>query len=260
MEITLECTALHYLIVLFAGVLAYQSHSFFYKTAGLFIGVVSIFFLNILRIGIIGMVGHYYNSLFSFVHTYLWQGTFALVVLLLWILWVNGKSESRIFVRYVVLSLVVASISFWFMIKYLDYYASVLAITANAIFSSLSGAVGIDFGSVAEGHVIGYVSERGVIYNNISVDVMNSVLFFTLAVVTVSYSQRTVFLKRVLLGTLLLYLQHLSYIVMYGIILVNGMDAEKFSVLIWVTRGFSMAAPLIIWLFVATLFPNHNKH
>lgn len=260
MEITLECTALHYMTIFFAGVFAYPSHSFYYKIFGIFIGAISIFFLNILRIGILGIVAHYSVSFFDFVHAYLWQGTFALLVLLLWILWVNGRSAvSRIFVKTVFLSLIAAAVSFWVIIMFMNYYASVLAVMANAGFHFVSVVTGMHTTAIAEENVIGYVSQNGVIYNNISVDVINAVLFFTLATVTASFSQINVFLKRMLTGTGLLFLQHIAYVIMYGLILVQGMEPEKFAMLLWFTRGFSMVLPLLIWLFVTALFHPDSK-
>lgn len=259
MEITLECTGLHYLIIFLAGILAYPSRSLYYKLAGIFIGTFAILFLNILRIGILGIIAHHFSSLFDFIHIYLWQGTFAFFVLLIWILWVNGKSGiSRIFMRYVILSLFVASISFELIILFMDYYAAFLAISADAVFSLLSPANGLPIAAVAEGKLIGYVSQKGTIYNNISIDVINSVLFFTLAVVTASLSQYRLFLKRILAGIGLLFLQHLLYVIMYGVILVNGMDADSFAILLWFTRGFSIVTPLLVWLFVTLLFRPAN--
>ncbi len=261
MVVTLECTALNYFLLFFAGVLAYPSHSFFYKAAGLLFGTICIFFMNVFRIGIVGIAGHYSSSLFDFVHLYLWQGTFALLVLLLWILWVNGRSGiSRILMRYILLSVLIASVSFWCMITFMCYYASLLASAASEVSFLLSGVLGVDFGSIREGIDIGYVSQNGVIYYRVWTDVMSSVLFFTLVTVTASPKQLGVFLMRICAGTLLLFHQHLLYVVMYGVILMKGIDPDTFSILLWFMHGLSLVTPVLIWLIVKQLFSTMSKH
>ncbi|MDP2158119.1 MAG: archaeosortase/exosortase family protein, partial [Nitrospirota bacterium] len=158
MEIVLECTALHYMIIFVAGVLAFRSHSLSYRAAGIIIGTLAIFFFNLIRIGVIGFIGRYFTNLFTFVHDYLWQGLFALLVLLLWIIWVNGKKvfSRRMIVPFLLVS-VSASLSFWLVVTFLEAYVSLLAALSNVMFPMLSLFVDVPQQVIAEGRLIGYV-------------------------------------------------------------------------------------------------------
>lgn len=55
--------------------------------SGIFIGVPIIVVLNLLRIVFLGWLGGHYPSHFNL---YLWEGGFLLVVLLIWVVWVNS--------------------------------------------------------------------------------------------------------------------------------------------------------------------------
>ena len=56
------------------------------------IGLVSIFLLNSIRLVFIGLVAYKSPATFDFIHKYLWQVTFPVIVVLLFILWAR-KSQ-----------------------------------------------------------------------------------------------------------------------------------------------------------------------
>lgn len=255
MEIVLECTALHYMIIFVAGVLAFRSHSLSYRAAGIVIGTLTIFLLNIVRIGVIGFIGRYFISIFDFVHEYLWRGMFALSVLLLWILWVNGKKglSSRLIVPLVIV-FVSASLSFYVVVTFLESYISLLAALSSYMFRALSPVLDVPETVIAEGELIGYVVGNMVINSKVTYFVMNSALLLPIAIVTFVRSQWKLFLKRLCVAILLMGLHHMLIIALDWMQEVTvGPDIH--SVLISSIIMSSFIAPMLIWLVVMKIFP-----
>lgn len=254
MEIVLECTALHYMIIFIAGVLAFRNHTLSYRAAGIIIGAVTIFFLNIVRIGIIGFIGRYFSSIFEFVHDYLWQGIFALTVILIWVLWVNGKrGVSR---RLIVLLLVVAasaSLSFWLATTLLEEYIVLLAALSNVMFPLLSMFIDVPQQIVAEGQLIGYVIGNTVIYSKTTLYVLNAALLLPIASITFVRSQKKIFLMRFFAATILLVAQHMLIIVFDWLLEVTA-GPDIHSVLIWCIVMSTFIAPMLTWLLVMKIF------
>jgi exosortase/archaeosortase family protein len=56
---------------------------------------LGIFTLNLLRLSFIAVAAEKSPALFKFVHQYLWQATFIVVVLLLWGLWVEYSADKK---------------------------------------------------------------------------------------------------------------------------------------------------------------------
>lgn len=259
MEIILECTGVHYAAIFMAAILAFRGHTFSYKTVGLFIGIVVIFLLNLFRLGIIGMIGHYYPSLFTFVHLYLWQALFTLFVLLLWIMWVNGKvGLTWLRTKQILLVVTVASISFWLMITYLNYYLSFIAYITDSIFPLFAVFMSIPTSVIAEGELIGYISGSDIIYSKTGLYTLNYVIFISLAPVIVLSSNRKLFLKKVMIGTGLMIIFHICLILMDWSLEVTA-DAFLSSVLIWCIVLSSMLAPVVSWLCATLLFSPKTK-
>ncbi|MEW6713886.1 MAG: archaeosortase/exosortase family protein [Nitrospirota bacterium] len=254
MEIILECTGVHYAAIFVAAIFAFQGHTFSYKTAGLFIGIVAIFLLNLFRLGIIGMIGHFYPSLFTFVHLYLWQALFTLFVLMLWIMWVNGKvSFPWLRAKQILLAAAVASISFWLMITYINYYLSFIAYIADSIFPLFAVFMPIPTSVIAEGELIGYVSGVYVIYSETGLYALNYAIFFSLAPLAALSSGRKVFVKKFMAGTGFMTVSHLCLILMDWSLEVTA-DATSSSVLRWCIVLSSMIAPVVSWLCATLLF------
>lgn len=254
MEIVLECTALHYMIIFVAGVLAFSSHSLSYRAAGIVIGTLAIFLLNILRIGVIGFIGRNFMNLFTFVHAYLWQGMFALLVLLLWAIWVNGRRifNRKLFIHILVIA-ATASLSFWLMVTFLDTYVSLLAALSNTMFRILSPFVDVPQQVMAEGRRIGYIVGRGTIYSDATLYVLNAALLVPIASSTFVRSQVKVFLKRLAAAAILIWLQHMLIIALDWL-LAATVGADVHSVICWCIVMSTFVAPMLIWLLVMKIF------
>ncbi|MBN2543610.1 archaeosortase/exosortase family protein [bacterium] len=88
LKVVYECTGGFAFFIFSSCVLAYPSNAI-KKIIGHLIGAVGIFAINIIRLVLIAWVGIYSKQAFDFIHKYLWQGTFIIFVLLLWVIWVD---------------------------------------------------------------------------------------------------------------------------------------------------------------------------
>lgn len=92
-EIIQECTGLFALIIYVACVLAYPAQ-LVKKGEGLLLGIPLIFLLNLLRMVFLVYIGNHHYDLFEYVHSYLWQGTFIIVIILLWFIWIEKIAKT----------------------------------------------------------------------------------------------------------------------------------------------------------------------
>jgi len=255
MEIVLECTALHYMIIFVAGVLAFRSHTLSYRAAGIIIGTLAIFLLNIVRIGLIGFIGRYFIASFDFVHNYLWQGIFALCVVLLWVIWINGKKifSRRFIVRFLVVT-VSASLSFWLAVTFLETYVSLLAAVSNIMFAGMSSFFDVPQNVIVEGKRIGYVVGSEITYSDATLYVLNAALLLPIASLTFVRSQARTFLKRLSAAAILLGVQHILLIAGDWMLEVTA-GPNLQSLIIWCIVMSTFIAPMLIWLLVMNVFP-----
>jgi Transmembrane exosortase (Exosortase_EpsH). len=91
MRIIRQCTASDYVVILALAILLYRRHSLSYRLIGVAIAVPTIIFANAIRLIVSGVVGAYSAKAFQITHDYFWVIGFALFVVALWTLWVNGS-------------------------------------------------------------------------------------------------------------------------------------------------------------------------
>ena len=258
MEIVLECTALHYMIIFIAGVLAFRSHTLSYRAAGIIIGTLAIFFLNIVRVGIIGFIGRYYSGIFDFVHNYIWQGMFALCVVMLWVIWINGKQVfSRRAIKQFLIMTVSASLSFLFVVTFLETYIALIATISNVMFPVISVFIDVPQKVIAEGKLIGYVIGDKVIYSETPLYFLNATLLIPIASLTIVPSQMKAFLKRLSVAAILLVGQHLLIITLDWILEVTAGPVIH-SIIIWCIVMSTFVAPMLLWLLVMKIFQTES--
>jgi archaeosortase B (VPXXXP-CTERM-specific) len=87
-DIIHECTGVFAMIITVSSIIAYPAEKK-QKILGILFVIPFIYLLNIIRLEALIYVGIYYNDLFDFVHSYLWQGTFIIFVILAWFLWID---------------------------------------------------------------------------------------------------------------------------------------------------------------------------
>jgi archaeosortase B (VPXXXP-CTERM-specific) len=88
LEIIDECTAVFSSIVYCACILAYPT-TVRNKVLGVAFGIPALYAINILRLVVITVVGLSAPHLFDFVHVYLWQASFIIFVVILFLLWLK---------------------------------------------------------------------------------------------------------------------------------------------------------------------------
>jgi archaeosortase B (VPXXXP-CTERM-specific) len=88
LEIIDECTAVFSSIVYCSCVLAYPT-ALKNKGLGIAFGVPSLYAINILRLIVLALVGISYPGMFEFVHVYLWQASFIIFVVVIFLLWLR---------------------------------------------------------------------------------------------------------------------------------------------------------------------------
>lgn len=87
-NIVFDCTALNYLFIFMAGVIAYPAERK-EKLYGLFIGLPFIIFLNFFRIVFIAWFGAHFPAQVDFVHRVFWEWTFFFAVIAVWWGWIS---------------------------------------------------------------------------------------------------------------------------------------------------------------------------
>lgn len=88
LEIIDECTAVFSSIVYSACILAYPT-TLKNKGLGVAFGVPLLYAINMVRLSVITLVGLSAPHLFEFVHVYLWQASFIIFVVVIFILWLK---------------------------------------------------------------------------------------------------------------------------------------------------------------------------
>jgi archaeosortase B (VPXXXP-CTERM-specific) len=88
LEIIDECTAVFSSIVYCACILAYPT-TLRKKGIGVALGIPALYAINILRLVILAQVGQTRPALFEFVHVYLWQASFIIFIVVIFLLWLK---------------------------------------------------------------------------------------------------------------------------------------------------------------------------
>jgi exosortase H (IPTLxxWG-CTERM-specific) len=82
------CDAVEPMALFMAGIIAFPV-SVRKKLPGILVGLMIIFFLNIVRIVVLFLTGIYAQSLFETMHVEVWQMIFILVAIAIWLLWLR---------------------------------------------------------------------------------------------------------------------------------------------------------------------------
>lgn len=87
-EIIHECTGIFALMIYFSCTIAYPTN-WKNKIIGISIGFPFILAMNMVRMIFLVYIGDYHQNIFDYVHSYLWQGTFIIFIILVWLLWIE---------------------------------------------------------------------------------------------------------------------------------------------------------------------------
>jgi len=87
-EIIHECTGIFAIMITSSSILAYPTDPK-KKTVGILFIIPFILLLNLIRLLILIYIGKFHIEFFDIVHSYLWQGTFIIFIILAWFLWIE---------------------------------------------------------------------------------------------------------------------------------------------------------------------------
>ncbi len=87
-EIVGECTGLYEMLIFLAAIIAYPS-GWKKKLIGAGLGIPVLYAINIIRMVFITIVGNWSPQAFEFMHMYFWQVAMILIILSVWILWIE---------------------------------------------------------------------------------------------------------------------------------------------------------------------------
>jgi archaeosortase B (VPXXXP-CTERM-specific) len=97
LRIIYECTGVFLMIIFSASVLAYPAR-WQAKATGLAVGIPIIYVTNVVRLVVLVLVGRSFRPYLETFHVYFWYGTFSLIIVFTWVLWVEivvDRGEKR---------------------------------------------------------------------------------------------------------------------------------------------------------------------
>ena len=133
------CTALNYILILTIAILLYSRHSLLYRLSGIAVATVIILIANVIRIISIGLLGPISFNLANFVHEYVWMALFALLVFVIWKVWVDKKFRiNGDTIKQIALSAVICTVTFLMLDRFKETYCHVLAMLATPLYKLFS--------------------------------------------------------------------------------------------------------------------------
>ena len=88
MEVVGECTGLYEMLIFLAAMIAYPA-SYRKKLIGAGLGIPLLYVINIVRMVFIAIVGNWSPETFDFMHLYFWQVAMILIIVSVWVLWIE---------------------------------------------------------------------------------------------------------------------------------------------------------------------------
>ncbi len=88
MEVVGECTGLYEMLIFLAAMIAYPAN-YRKKLIGAGLGIPLLYVINIIRMIFIAIVGNWSPQTFDFMHLYFWQVAMILIIVSVWILWIE---------------------------------------------------------------------------------------------------------------------------------------------------------------------------
>ena len=83
-----ECTGIYEVLIFTAAVLSFPT-TWANKGVGIGLGIPILYGFNVLRIGVLLLVGKFQPEYFDFMHLYFWQATLILMITSVWLLWIT---------------------------------------------------------------------------------------------------------------------------------------------------------------------------
>ncbi len=249
MLISLECTALHYLALFWAGVIAYPLKPLGSKMRAIGLGTLAIVSMNILRILVVGEIGARFPDVFDFVHAYLWQGIFGLFVFLIWYAWMSGGALlRRERFRAAIVFLAVSALALGLLRLAMPILLSGFAAAADSAFRLIPTLQALRF-FVHEGAITLYYSSRLFTYD-LTADILFASLFIAFLFAAPGKATPAGVLARAAIGIACLGFLYLAILVVIGVSVPRLDGSALLDHVFWGIRGVAMAAPLVLWFLL----------
>lgn len=87
-EVVGECTGLYEMLIFLAAMIAYPA-GWKKKLIGAGLGIPLLYVINIVRMVFICLVGNWSPGTFDFMHMYFWQVAMILIIVSVWVLWIE---------------------------------------------------------------------------------------------------------------------------------------------------------------------------
>lgn len=250
MLIDSECTAINFLLIFSVAVIASPSHNTNYKIKGILAGCVIIVFLNVLRIAVLGVTGASFPEIFEFVHTYLWQGTFALAVFFIWLSWSQGPSTDKTILTFCSVAILVSFIVILGLQLVMEFYLNLLANISEGVFNIFLSS---NFSVTATEETITYHHSGTAVTFPISVDVFDSSIFFALMIASTRVNDLARLAVKLVCGVGILSLVHLIFVMMVGYLVIEASIGSEFSTnTLYLIRVYSIIIPVLLWALMST--------
>jgi exosortase/archaeosortase family protein len=170
-----ECTALNYILILTLAILLYARHTLLYRLSGIAVATVILLIANTIRIITIGLLGPISLNLAQFVHQYVWVALFALLVFVIWKVWVDKKFRiSGATLKRLALSGAICTATFLVLDRFEETYRHVLAILATPLFKLFSAH---SQASVAWDSVLTYRQGQDTLQAGLALDIITLAIF-----------------------------------------------------------------------------------
>jgi len=88
MEVVGECTGLYEMLIFLAAMIAYPA-SYKKKLIGAGLGLPLLYIINVIRMVFIALIGNWSPKSFDFMHIYFWQVAMILIIVSVWVLWIE---------------------------------------------------------------------------------------------------------------------------------------------------------------------------
>jgi archaeosortase B (VPXXXP-CTERM-specific) len=87
-EVVGECTGVYEVLIFLAAMIAYPA-GWVKKLVGAGLGIPLLYAVNVIRMVVITIIGNWSPETFDFLHLYFWQVAMILIILAIWILWIE---------------------------------------------------------------------------------------------------------------------------------------------------------------------------
>jgi exosortase/archaeosortase family protein len=255
MLIDAECTAIYFLLIFFVAVIASPSHNINYKIKGILAGSVIIIFFNVLRIAALGVTGANFPAIFDFMHTYLWQGAFAIAVFFIWLSWNQGPSGNKTLLMFCSVAILVSIIAILGLQLVMEFYLNVLASISEGAFNAFLSSS--NFSVTATKKMITYYHLGRSVTFPISVDVFDSSIFFALTIASAKANDIARLAVKLVCGMGVLSLVHLIFAMVIGYLVIQevSIESELSTNTLFLIRVYSITIPVLLWALMSSNIP-----